>query len=346
MKENVEASLAAIQLGITLFGAVAAATGGASAEEEIAPWLATRYALPPGLAEFLAVAAVVAPLTAVTIVVGELVPKVFALRNKEWVCLRMSPAMRWFTFSVWPAVWLFETCTTAITDWGQRRLRKGEDGRGESAEMQELRAVAAMARTSRLIGDREEGIILGAARLASRPVREILVPAAAINTLPLDATLGDALVSAHLDMHTRFPVTEVPGDPSRIVGYVNVKDLVAAPRLSPGERSLRGIVRPLPTFGADDTISGCLERLLREGAHIALVRDGGRVAGMVTLEDIVEELLGDIKDEYDWAPNRVSPAGAGWVVGGGTPLARLRDTAGIDLLSDPPPKPSIPWRNG
>jgi putative hemolysin len=336
MKENVEASLAAIQLGITLFGAVAAATGGAGAEEDIAPWLASRWGLSMGLAELLAVAVVVAPLTAVTIVGGELVPKVFALRNKELVCLRMSPGMRWFTFSVWPAVWLFETCVIAITDWGERRLRR-EGGRLEAAELQELRAVAAMARTSRLIGAREEGIILGAARLASRPVREIMLPAPAISMLPLNASLGDALVSAHLDMHTRFPVTERPGDPGGIVGYVNVKDMVSALRLSPREPSLRGIVRPLQHFSAEDTISGCLERLLREGAHIAVVCDGGKVAGLVTMEDIVEELLGDIKDEYDRPPSRVTPAGAGWVVGGGTPLSRLREVAGLDLESDLPP---------
>ena len=88
-----EASLAVVQLGITLVGAIAAATGGAGALEMIAPWF-ERLGMAPGLAEFLAIALVVLPLSAVTIVCGELVPKVFALRNKEWVCLRLSPVMR------------------------------------------------------------------------------------------------------------------------------------------------------------------------------------------------------------------------------------------------------------
>lgn len=330
MKVNVEASLAAIQLGITLFGAVAAATGGAGAEEQIAPWLIARFGLSAGLAELFAVAAVVLPLTGVTIVAGELIPKVFALRNKEWVCLRLSSAMYWFTFSVWPAVWLFESCVRVVTAWGERRLHRPGDARGESAEMQELRAVAALARTTRLIGDREEGIILGAARLTSRPVREIMLPAAAISMLDVNAPLHDALVTAHLDMHTRFPVTERAGDPQAIVGYVNVKDVVAVLRLSPGEPTLRGLTRPLPTFPEDTSISACLERLLRESGHIALVRDrAGAVAGLVTLEDIVEELVGDIKDEYDRLPAHVVPAGAGWVVGGGAPLARVREVSGL-----------------
>lgn len=342
MKENVEASLAAIQLGITLFGAIAAATGGAGAEEQLAPHYQRVLRLTAGAAEFLAVATVVVPLTAITILFGELVPKVFALRNKEWVCLRMSPAMRWFTFSVWPAVWLFETLVTAIADWGQRHLNHAKGMvPSEAAELQELRAVAAMARTSRLIGPREEGIILGAARLSIRPVSEIVLPASAISMLEAGGSLTDALIKAHLDMHTRFPVTEQAGDPQRIVGYVNVKDIVACLRISPQDGSLRGITRSLPSFAASDTISTCLEGLLREGAHIALVRDeAGGVLGMVTLEDVVEELLGDIKDEYDRLPTHVTRIGSGWLLGGGVSLARVKEVTGFDLERDGQPAAS------
>jgi putative hemolysin len=118
MKENMEASLAVVQLGITLAGAVAAAVGGAGAEESLAPLLRDRLNLSPGFADFLSIVLVVLPLTAVTIMFGELVPKVFALRNKEAVCLALSPAMRWFSLVVWPAVWLFETGMTAVMSWG------------------------------------------------------------------------------------------------------------------------------------------------------------------------------------------------------------------------------------
>ena len=109
----------------------------------------------------------VIPLTLFTIMFGELMPKVFSLRNKEWVCLRLSPVMRWFCFSVWPAVWLFETCVMAMMAWSERRWRPRMDpGRkSEAIELLELRAQAASARASRLIGEREEGIILGAAVL-------------------------------------------------------------------------------------------------------------------------------------------------------------------------------------
>ena len=338
MKENVEASLSAIQLGITLFGAIAAATGGAGAEESFAPWFQSEFDVSKGMAEFLAVTAVVIPLTAVTIVAGELVPKVFALRNKEWVCLRLSPAMKWFTFSVWPIVWLFETLVSAITDWGERRFRGAGEAKTEAAELQELRAVATLARTSRLIGAREEGIILGAARLSERPVREIMIPAAGINMLDANAPLADALTAAHLEMHTRFPVTTRAGDPQAIVGYANFKDIVAVLRLSSSDPSLRGITRPILSFPDTDSIAQCLEHLLRGNAHIALVRDAaGAVVGMVTLEDVVEELLGDIGDEYDKLPEHLVPSGPSWVAGGGVTPDRLREKTGYDLAAELPP---------
>jgi putative hemolysin len=339
MKENMEASLAVVQLGITLVGAIAAATGGAGAEETLAPLLEDRLGLSAGVADLLAIALVVVPLTAVTILFGELVPKVFALRNKEWVCLRLSPAMRWFSFSVWPVVWLFETSVMTLMSWGERRWQpRGEAvAKSEAAELQELRAIAALARASRLIGDREENIILGAARLPSRPVREIMVPAEHISLLDVKASLADSLVAAHLDLHTRFPVAERAGDPQSILGYVNFKDIVAHMRLSPHEPSLRAILRPLPSVAQDLPLANLLERLIREHTHIALVRDAlGKVVGLISLEDILEELVGDIQDEYDRLPAHALPSGSAWVVGGGIGLALLRELTGIDLAADPP----------
>lgn len=114
-----------------------------------------------------------------TIIFGELIPKVFALRNKEWVCLRMSAAMQWFALSVRPGVWFLESVVTTLMKLGQRhwQARIDQQMKTESAELQELRASVALARTSRLIGAQEEKIILGAAALSQRPVRDIMLPA-------------------------------------------------------------------------------------------------------------------------------------------------------------------------
>ncbi len=185
---------------------------------------------------------------------------------------------------------------------------------------------------SRLIGIREERIILSAARLSSTPIRTIMLPAQYISMLSADASLAEALIAAHQDMHTRFPVTETSGDPQQITGYVNFKDIIACLHVSPQQPSLRSVVRRLPTLDAETSVAGCLEQLIRDYTHIALVRDAqNTVVGMVTMEDVIEELVGEIGDEYDRLPSHVIPVGNGWIVGGNAGLSQLRETTAIEF---------------
>src|SRR5688572_3824048 len=93
MKSRIEASLAVVQVGITLVGAIAAATGGATSEEFISPWFRDTFRISESWADFWSLTVMVVPLSAVTIVVGELIPKVFALKNADWVCCVLSPTM-------------------------------------------------------------------------------------------------------------------------------------------------------------------------------------------------------------------------------------------------------------
>jgi len=328
MKENIEASLAVIQLGITLVGVVAAATGGAGAEESFEPML-LGWGLSASLAQFLAIALVVLPLTVVTIIIGELVPKIFALRNKELVCLALSPPMEWFAYSVWPAVWFFENSVTWIMRLGGR---VNDDAANKSA-MQDLHGAAAFARLSRLIGQRQEGIIMSASRLSSTPLKKIALPSEHIDMLVADQTLAEALLAAHQNMHTRYPVTEETGNAQRIVGYVNFKDIVANLRLAPQTSSFRKLIRSIGTFDAESPISECLEHLIRDRSHIAIVKDrSGTVVGMITLEDIIEELVGEIHDEFDRIPSHLTRTGDGWIAGGFVSLNQLKAATGIDLL--------------
>ncbi len=336
MKKNMEASLAVVQLGITLVGVIAAVVGGAGAEESLAPALMARYNLSEQVAEFFAIVFVVVPLTTVTIIFGELIPKVFALQNAEWICLKISPAMRWFSFSVWPAVRLFETVVRGFMSWSERKWKNGGIKK-ETMEIQELQTIAALARASRLIGHREEGIILGATKLQTRQAKDVMLTADGIAMMDVNASLMDNLLAAHLDMHTRFPVVEQKDDPQTIIGYVNVKDIIAIMRLSPLEPTLRAIVRPLPSFCDNQPIAECLEQLMREHTHIALVRDSeNKVVGIISMEDILEELVGEIEDEYDRLPAHATASGSSWVAGGGISLDRLESLTGIDLKNDLP----------
>jgi putative hemolysin len=287
-----------------------------------------------GWADVMSLVAVVIPLSALTLVVGELIPKVYALKNKELVCLRLSPGMELLSKIVWPAVWILEATTSALLDWWDRRWahRVGGDHKAEVTEMQELRAVVALARTSRLIGGQEEKIILGAARMSTRQITEIMIPIHEVVTLDLAHSMAESLALAHTDMHTRFPVCEEPGDPQSICGYVNFKDIVSELRLVPEQPSLRGVMRAIPDLAHDLSIATSLQRMIRGHVHIAVVRDADRkILGLVTLEDILEELVGEIHDEYDRAPSHVSQGGAGWVMGGGVSLDRLEQLTGVFL---------------
>lgn len=325
MKSRMEASLAVVQLGITLVGAIAAAVGGASAEENLVPTLMKQLQISEHLADILAVTCIVLPLAAVTIVLGELIPKVLAIKNAEFVCTFLSPAMWLFTLVVYPIVWFFELVTLAFVALVERVLpsRKGDD---HHVGLHELRAQVNLLRASQAIGMQQERIIIQASRLSSMKVEEIMLPVEDIVMAVADAPLSENLIIAHMDLHTRFPVTARRGDPQAIIGYVTFKDMVLLAKTHPGNPVLREVVRSLISLPMEMTLSDALKRMTAEHLHLALVRgDKGKVVGMITQEDIFEELIGDIQDEFDRLPKHISASGHQLVVGGGVILGQLRE---------------------
>jgi putative hemolysin len=328
MKGHMEGSLAVVQIGITLFGAIAAATGGAGADESISPWLQNLLGVSAAAADFLAIAMVVIPLSGVTIIVGELVPKTLAIKHSEWVCLAFSPIMRLLAGVLYPPVALCEWATRWIVRLVERSM-PASVGSPYEIGLAELRAQARALRTGRIIGAEQEKIILGASNLAKTKVAEILVPAEGIVILSADAPLTDNFVVIHLEAYTRFPVTEKPGDPQGIIGYVNLKELLFLAKTHPGNPTIRQIIRPILNAAPEISIGEAFTRMMREHVHLALVRDPeGKVLGLITLEDILEELVGDIQDEFDRMPRHITPSGNQWVVGGGATLGRLRQATG------------------
>ena len=293
--------------------------------EAIAPWLRSRLGISESIAEIAALAAVVLPLSAITIIAGELVPKSLAIRNADWVCLKFSPIMRCFAFSVYPVVLGFEWVTKRVVrlvQWRVDEQRRSEPMPG----LAELLAEAKTLRLSRVISAEQARVIEGAGRLAKATVRDILVPPGDIKMLYTDGPLTEHLVIVHLEAHTRFLVTDKPGDVQGIVGYVNVKDLFFLAKSHPDNPNLREITRPLLTITPSDTVGQAFTRMMAEHVHLALVRDPrGQICGMITLEDVLEEVVGDIQDEFDRLPRNLTRAGRQWIAGGGVSLAKLRD---------------------
>ncbi len=323
MKDHMEGSLATIQIGITLVGAVAAAVGGAGADEWFAPWLQRTFHLHVRLANALAVMVVVLPLSFVTIVFAELTPKTFALKNKEWVALTFSAFMRYLYRLLYPIVHIMETIVGLLT---QKTVRKNADPKeAQKTAMADLRAAVSIASSSRLFGKTEEKIVLSSAMFCVRKIKEIQVPLEQVYTLCADDSIADTFVKAHLDMHTRFPVCQNPQDPQSIIGYLNFKDIFAATKtVAPGTvPTARAILRPILRLDEETIISSALEKMMKARQHICLVTDDDQITGILTLEDIFEELVGEIEDEYDFFQAYIRPFGDALAVSATAPMKEV-----------------------
>lgn len=307
MKDHMEGSLAVVQIGITLVGAVAAAVGGAGADEAVSPILQELFNIPKRLADTLSVAVVVVPLSFITIVFAELTPKTFAIKNKEFVVLKFSPFMRVLYSILSPIVHIMESIVGFLT---RKNFQQEQDPKdAQKAAMADLRAATAIAASSRLFGKTEEKIVLSSAMFCIRKIREIQVPIDQVYVLYAGDSIADTFVKAHLDMHTRFPVCSAQDDRQSIIGYLNFKDIFMATKTSSGPTSTKSIIRPIISLDADTIISAALEKMMKAKQHICLVTEKGKITGILTLEDIFEEMVGEIEDEYDFFPAYIRPFG-------------------------------------
>lgn len=323
MKERMEASLSLIQLGITLAGAIAAATGGAAVNEYISPALSRNFYLSRVTAEMIGLTLFVVPLSFITITFGELVPKVFAIENKEFILLRFSPFFRGLYFLVSPVLQVFETAIR-LAIAGANAVLPAKKNHHERAALAELRLAAAQARDESLIGKLEEQIVNSAAALALRKVEELIIPVSAISYIPAGMSLSEAMIRAHMDLHTRFPVTKWDDNPEEIVGYINFKDIVNALKMQPKSPDVAGITRPIHKIKAGTPAPGALEEMISKSVHMAVITgEDGKILGLLTLEDIIAQLVGTIKDEYDHLPSFLYEAGGGLMAGGGADMAEI-----------------------
>jgi putative hemolysin len=145
-------------------------------------------------------------------------------------------------------------------------------------------------------------------------------------------TLNQALIAAHTDAHTRFPVCE-GDDRNRVLGYINFKEMIYYMSTNPSDPSLKGIIRPVHFIRPDSSASDLLKTFIDQHEHMAIVREAqGRCLGLITLEDLIEEMVGELEDEFDRLPRHVhSLSGGTWMLGGGVPVAEV-----VSKLGGPP----------
>jgi putative hemolysin len=208
----------------------------------------------------------------------------------------------------------------------------GKQSRETQSAVSDIRVLARSAVLDNLISRVQERLISRSVHLSALAAKDVMIDRTDINYLSNEMNLQESLLASHIHRHTRFPLTD-KGDIDRIVGYVNFKDIVGALHTNPSDPSLRGIARPV-VFVRDSTVlPELLAKLTRGYQHIAIVQDErGSTLGLVTLEDIIETLLGDLQDEYDIPPDFiVQLSERRFRVGGHTTFRQVKARAFPDL---------------
>ena len=273
--------LSTIQIGITLAGFLASAAAAVTLAEPLVPLLGFL----DGAAELVAILLVTAVLTYVTLVVGELAPKRVALQRPErWARLAARP-LALTTALTRPLVWLLSRSTDALV-----RLAGADPSvQREEVTEEEVRDLVA---TQATFSPQQRTILVGAFEIAERRLRDVLVPRRDVVALAADLPAAEGVRTLVATTHGRAPV--VRGDPDDVVGIAHLVDLVEA-RGTVAEHTRPALALP-ESLGVLDG----LRRLQAERQTLAIViNEYGGTEGIVTVEDLLEELVGEIYDEFD-----------------------------------------------
>ena len=316
--------LSAVQIGVTLATLLSGAFGAATLASRLESTL--RQHLSPGAASVVSVAVVTLAISFFTLVLGELAPKRIALQRAERISLVAAPLLDRLATLARPLVWLLSRSTNLVV-----RVLGGDPkaGRGVMTE-QEIRELLA---GNQALSPDERHIVGEVFDAGKRQIREVLVPRTEVDFLPAGMSLQDAAKIAVAAPYSRFPVYQESYDD--VIGFVHARDLLdpAADRT----RLVGAVARPVKLLPTTKTVLSALSEMRRDHSHLAIVVDEyGGTAGIVTLEDLVEELIGDIQDEYDVAEDQPRKLVGGELeVDGLLNLDEFAEQTGVQLPEGP-----------
>lgn len=321
--------LSACQLGITLASLALGWVGEPAFVGMLEP---VFNALNVGSERVRHVAAVIIGFTLITflhIVIGEQAPKFVAIKRPVPSSLWVAYPLEWFYRASYPFIWLLNVASLRVLGWLGIEAA-GEHGGDHSDD--ELRLM--LAEQGRRHGGSQVGrdLVLNAFDLKHRVVREVMTPRRDIVVLNTTAEIGECLRVAEQSRYSRFPLAE-HGNVDHALGVVHFKDLVAMRERARTGADLGPVCRPLIHVPPTARLERLLQLFLDRKLHLALVVDeyGGTV-GLVTLENVLEELVGQIQDEFDAEKPRILPQGDGvWELQGTLPLFELAELTGEAL---------------
>ena len=320
--------LSTVQIGITLIGILAGAYSGSSLGMPTAARL-QALGLSASTAETAGFAIVIGLTTYASLIIGELVPKQFALRSPEAIAAVMAPVMRWIAIATAPLGWLLNA-TSALIFKLLRLDRESE----EHVTAEELHMIVAEASKSGVIEEHERSIISGVVRLADRPVREVMTPRTDVDWLDCNASADEIRDILLGSAHTRLPVAD--GSIDKVAGVVQARDIAAA--LFRGQAlDLRQLMRKAPVVIDQIDAMDALLALREAEVPMALIHDEyGHFEGIVTPADLLAAIAGEFKSDADPldAPSVVVRDDGSLLVAGTMAADALADRLGIDLPED------------
>lgn len=311
--------LAAVQVGITLVGTLAGVYSGARLAEPLAQLLQVWPPVAP-YAGPLSVAVVVVGVTLASLVLGELVPKRLALTRAEDLAVKLAVPMSWFARAVAPLAFLLAAAVNAAL-W-----LVGQRGAGaKRMTVEEFGSLVEEGLRAGLIEEKGARVLEGVLKATGRVVAEVMTPRTELVAVPVEATVEEAIARVRTSTYSRFPVYR--RDLDHIVGVLFARDLVGADR----HARVEDLMRPVLAIPETVRVLEALRRFQEQGQHAAVVLDEyGGTAGWVTLEDLLEELVGEIPSEHgEEEPGVVVRPDGSMLVDGRLPLHQLLDRLGL-----------------
>lgn len=342
LHQRLDHVLNAVQFGVTVSSLALGWIGEASIARVIEP-LFRRWPHSQFYAHGLAVVLAFMLMTYMVVILGEVVPKSIALQRTERVALLVAPPMDFFMTVAAPFL-AFMTASTHVVlqAFGMRPVR---DAGVHSPE--ELKLIVSANRRLGVLAPAQEELIHHALDLENIAVREIMVPRPDIFSLPANLSLEEALQRAVDDQHSRIPVYDPLRGPEHIIGVLYAKDLMrwlryrvnlsasGRPVTRPSGLEIRHIMREVLVVPETKLLPDLLVEFKARKRHLAVVVDEfGSTAGLVTVEDVLEQLVGDMEDEFDIAEPALTPGAASMTLDGSVNIRDLESQYHIALPRD------------
>lgn len=271
-------------------------------------------------------------ITFLHIVVGEMAPKSLAIRLAQPTVLWIAYPMRWFYLAMYPFIWVLnESALFLLRAIGLEPAHESEGVHSED----ELRLVLASSQKQLGASRFSRDIVQNALDLRRRVALDVMRPRKELTVLDTQASIAECLEVAEKSRYSRFPLCE-GGDPDRTLGVVHIKDLFALRLKARVGADLLPVARKIVYVPETARLEKLLQLLLERKLHLAIVVDeyGGTV-GLVTMENIVEELVGQIQDEFDQEKPLLTRASeTSWEVAGALPLHELEELVGVPLRAE------------